>query len=370
MSEENTYTYEFLSAMSDSILSEVQLASESKDSSLRYLKNPILANKKLTDYTAPEFLVVGGSILQYGPITEGSNYDDFEEVEFQKLTCKQDFLELVSTAISPTADVLCINFSFPSEPLVRDDKLDMKFLQATKGHQLDDLLGENIGEEIEKHLLKTRNQKIDVNLAHDLTCLIANIYGQSDPDFIIGGVVGTGFNFGFIENGEVINLECACFDKFEATAEGKELDSSSIAPGESMLEKHISGNYLYQHYNIWAKEVGYPKLESTKDLYEIISFGSDQEVQKAKRLFEQSAAFTACNIKAIIDYKLQGKEREELQEFSLVMEGSIYKRNKYFRSYLSSYLEMLNEDDYFSVRFITKNKSQIKGAIATVFESK
>lgn len=273
--------------------------------------------KKFSDYMV---LVIGGSVYQIK--------DRAKLVKTGKVpvfVSKDVFLKFLEEIIDKKTDFLILNLAWPFSSFLRENYPDGKLITGTKEHEFVGLVGKKVGEEIEKYLWKIRKQKIKIAVLNDVVSLVAN------KKNCIGGVVGTGLNFGFwINDNSIVNLETGSFGDFEMSETGKKVDELSVNPGKYKIEKEIAGAYLYKHFNLLSKT----KINSTKELSEIAEKGNAIDKKIARDLLERSASLVSVLIKAIMEY-LQKEQIDILIEGSLFWKGYLYKENVY------RYLEML-----------------------------
>jgi hexokinase len=176
---------------------------------------------------------------------------------------------------------------------------------------------------------------------------------------LVGGIVGTGMNFGFFLNEhEAVNLESAGFDKFPQTKEGKWIDKHSHQPGIAMFEKETAGKYLYQHFNLMKKELGikYKDLESTFEMNELLKKNVPKATPLVKKLFERSAKLVATQIAGTLMYK----ERD----MTFVMEGSLFYKAKNYKALVKQTVQDITKK--YSPTFVRVEDSGVIGAAKLV----
>jgi hexokinase len=266
-------------------------------------------------------LILGGSVYA---ITDFQN-KIIKNGKVPLLANKDIFYRFLEEIVDKKINFLRLNFAWPILSFLRNGYPDGKLITGTKEHDFDNLTGKIIGKGIEKYLWKKRKQKIKIVVLNDVVSLVLN------KKSCLGGVIGTGMNFGFwINDNSIVNLEAGNFGNFEMSETGKQIDKSSINPGKYKIEKEVGGAYLYKHFNLLSEN----KINSTKELNEIAKNGNKKDKKIAEYLLERSASLVATLIAAIIEYSRKEKV-EILIEGSLFWQGYLYEENIY------KYLEIL-----------------------------
>lgn len=192
-------------------------------------------------------------------------------------------------------------------------------------------------------------------MANDTVCLILAGLQAGTWENIVGGVVGTGLNFGFfLDKNTVVNLEAGNFNKFPQSESGKYIDEHSLNKGVNTFEKEVAGGYLYQHFNYYVKKnaLAAPQLHSSKDLSTI---GISDEIKTLyEALWHHSASLLACEIAGIYQFKQQ-------KELIFVMDGSLFWKGYNYMELVKDYLSQL-EVAYNAISFQKIEKSSILGA--------
>ncbi|MDP3940895.1 MAG: hypothetical protein Q8Q49_01155, partial [bacterium] len=148
--------------------------------------------------------------------------------------------------------------------------------------------------------------------------------------------------------------EAGNFDKFEQSDTGILIDQESVRPGMALLEKEISGAYLYKHFNAILKlnHIDFPELTATKELDAILEDTSSDIYPIASMLLERAAGFTSAAIAAITLFKRA--------DTIFVMEGSLFWSARYFRQNVKKMLLLLVPE--YTITFIKIDDSPIFGA--------
>ena len=268
---------------------------------------------------------------------------------------KEDLLSFIAYHLEERIEKVALNFAFPMEPVFHNNKLEGIFLSGTKEHTFTGLIGENICEEIEKYVYSKLQRRISVSCANDTVCLLLSglTLNRKTPE-LAAGIVGTGLNFGiFLDAQTPINMEAANFNKFTQTYSGKIIDEKSVKPGAYIFEKEIAGAYLYQHYNIQAKDNGLEgNLRNTKDLSYLASERKETpEVLLAREVLKTSAEFASCALAGIANYFKK--------DVTFAMVGSIFWNGYNYKDTVKSRLRDLTQ---YKVKFTNIEDSDILGA--------
>jgi hexokinase len=242
------------------------------------------------------------------------------EATLPALETKNQLFEILLQEIDSRVTVVSINFAFPLDAHIRDNRLDGKLIKGTKSHILHGLVGRNFGQELERYIFEKTKRTISVTVANDALCLLLSAIHRNTNDNLMGGIVGTGTNYAIFHKGNVYNLESGNFDKFTMTATGNMIDKNSNNPGQQHFEKEVAGGYLYQHYNTFVEMQNLPikTLRSTLQLSYLAESSNPSLEQKiSRRLLERSARLTGAKLAALLDFKSQPFT-------SIIMEGSLF----------------------------------------------
>ncbi len=340
---------------------ELKNANTQNPSSLAFIKHTISTNPIVQPHEVFQVIVIGGSIYQKALLEKKGkklhliHQDQGEQPSFKT---KESLMTFLEDHVDPTIQSLAINFAYPMEPISRNDLLDGKLKSGSKENTFKGLVGQNVGEEIEKHFAK-KGQKIRVSIANDTICLLLSGLTQYSWNQLAAGIVGTGLNFA-IFNDEItpINLESANFDKFEQTEEGRVIDQKSSSPGTALCEKEVSGAYLYQHFNLIAEKKGWPtRLNSTQELDILAQHGHNEECSVAKELLNRSARLTAIQVAGILEYCKR--------DLFFIMQGSLFWRGFQYKEtveklveklcpeYKATYINIFHSDLYGAAKLIS-----------------
>ncbi|PSO43932.1 MAG: hypothetical protein BRC23_02505 [Parcubacteria group bacterium SW_4_49_11] len=324
------------------------------------IPNPLPPQTLVEDGEAFQIMVVGGTTFQSARarFTNGELViDETRECELPLLETRQTFLSLIETYIEGDISVLALNYSFPIQAFVRDNRLDGTALRSVKHHQLEGLLGQPVGQEIEDYLNPTREYPLSVTCAHDTTSLLLAGRQHTHKEHPVGGVIGTGMNFAFLEDERVINLESGNFSDFPQTETGKRVDAESDTSGEQQFEKEVAGAFLPWHYNIFVKEHSSLDGEPISDAAQLseLAENGDQFFQDiARRLMRRSARLAACQMAALFHFR--GREHT-----TFIMEGSLFWEGWKYRQTITRTLKLLDVPSS-AIRFVYVPNSSLLGA--------
>lgn len=321
--------------ISQNWLTELQLAAQGQLTSLLFAKHRLPAKNCSSGKNV--VAVVGGSYLVVAQVTRGASgikIFDYQRQVLPKLTCKEVLCSVLANHIPADTDHLVVNLAYAINPQIRDQRLDGVLIASGKEHLLADLVGQLIGLELENYLQPRLGHQISVTVVNDLICVLLAGLMSFPAETLAGGVVGTGFNFGFfLDQDTLVNLESANFDKFPPSVTGRIVCQNSVEPKRGWYEKEVSGAYLYQHYNLIADTLGVARIESTEALSKI----AQQDCPTsgiAQNLFEHSAALTAAQIAGLYWFK-----QERVMHF--VVEGSLFWHGWNYPNLVYKYLNQL-----------------------------
>lgn len=315
--------------------------SQTEKTSLPFIVHELSKAPLAKDGEVFQVIKIGGSILQKSNVYSENGavvIKTLEEEHLPVMTTKDVFLSVIEKHMSPRTTVLAINFAYPLKPIFADGKLDGILVMGTKEHAFHGLVGQAVGETIEKYIQSKYNRKIRVSIANDTICLTLAGLTKYPANHIAGGIVGTGMNFAvFLDDTHLVNLEAANFDKFPQSEEGKQIDAQSLKPGGALFEKEVSGGYLYHHLNLLLtkKQIKHPAVENTEQL-DRLARGDIQHVSElARELFEHSAALIACQVAGIANFKRC--------DMTFVMEGSLFWVGWHYKTMVEKYVGELTK---------------------------
>lgn len=267
---------------------------------------------------------------------------------------KNDFLFFVETILPERVSVVALNFAYPLIPVATNGKLEGVLVSGTKENAFAGLIGKNVCQEIETHILCKTGRRIRVTAANDTICLLLSGMVSYRPNELAGGVVGTGLNFAFFEDEHtVVNLESANFNAFAQSSEGKIIDTKSSQKGKALFEKEVAGAYLFTHFNLLVakQNLHYPPIRSTEELDILSRKRKPGLSQLAKSILRYSAQLAACQIAGIAKFKKSN--------MVFVMEGSLFWKGHKYREIVEQTVQQLTRRN---VHFTTVQHSGIVGA--------
>ncbi len=349
------YSLSQLKNISKNFCTEIEKAKNGSESSLSFIENNISKNKFNTDTHKFQVMVIGGSKFETAIVEKIDRKIKFVNYKVKNLPLmknKNVFLTFIKNNLYKNIDLLSVNFAYALKPLLRNGILDGILISVSKEHEFKGLINKKIGEEIEKYFEK----EIKVTVANDLVCLVLSTKGDFKEDEVVGGVVGTGINFGgFSDRNHVVNLESGNFNKFKQTKSGKQIDKESIKPTEHIFEKEVSGAYLYKHFNIICNKV---ELKSTKELSGLAEQKGESEISKiAQKLIKRSASLIASKIAGVSMFKKN-------KDLVVIIEGSLFWNGWNYKNMVMKYSNRILGKN--SIKFIKIENSNLKGAAKLV----
>ncbi len=339
-------------------LQELRDANAGKPTSLRFIKQNFPLLKPIKPLETFQVLVIGGTILKKALIKKDGHLTeiiDYHEKEHPLLLTKDQFFNYLHDNLYDSVNIAAINFAYPINPILRNGKMDGILLSGGKGNLLNGLEGVMVGKNLEDHLLNKYQRKMRVFVVNDVICLLASLPQDQPKEKIIGAIMGTGTNLSFYEKDYAVNIQSGGFDKFSPSNECIEIDKDSPRPGKSLFEKETAGAYLYKQFNylVVKNKINYSLINSTKELYESVLNDKNTEVKTlAHMLFEKSAAYFASQTAGLAFFKNE--------PINVIMEGSLYWENPFYRELFSDYLKILSPK--FEIKILKVDNSSIIGA--------
>lgn len=356
-----TYSEADLNKIRTNFVQELRKAAKGTKNSIAFAKNPLPSKTYIRNGDFYQAMVIGGSTMKHATFKKTAKGTKLlggtRKHDVPKLKNGKTLFEFFKKHLAPDITYVGLNFAYPMSPILRNNSLDGELMTGTKEHKFQGLVGKNIGEQIEKYILKSEGRKIHVNVANDTVCLVLSGVGKDTPQHIVGGIVGTGTNFGFFHDKRtIVNLESGNFNKFPQSDAGKAIDKKSSNPGWHIYEKELAGEYLYKHYNYLLKKYKCTSkpISGTYQLDAIAESSRKVESKIAAALLERSAALIATQIAAIYDFKKKKK-------LTFVMEGSIFWKGWHYRSNVRKYLRRFGLTSS-HIRFVEVRESSLMGA--------
>lgn len=353
---------EELKDISRNFTQELRNAQNGKKTSLAFIIHELSPSPIVEHGETFESLVIGGTTVRSALV---ENNPDVLTILTKDAGTKlainngESLLAFISSSLPDDVNVLALNFAQALKPTFKEEKLDGILLTVAKEGIFGDLIGKQIGKEIEDYVLAKRNKKIKVAVANDTVCLLTSGLTRFPGEKLAGGIVGTGLNFAFfLEKNKLVNLESGSFDKFPQTETGKIVDQESSQPGSDIFEKETAGAYLYRHFNLILKENGinYPNITSTEELDKISRSNIPNVSEVAQNLIKRSAELVACQIAGIVNLKKINT--------TFVMEGSLFWKGNNYKETVAKTVKIL--EPKYKVDFVEIENSAILGAAKLV----
>lgn len=345
-----------LQQISQNVLKELQNANSGQKTSFAFLRN-FVPTPFVADDEVFQVLVVGGSICRNVLMKRNGkeltilSHSEKEQPIFHT---KEDFLSFLSLEIDKTITHIALNFAFPLQPTVRDEKLDGILLYGTKEHTFEGLQGNHVGKMIEDYIKEVDHRVINVCVANDTICLLLSGLTQTTWEKLACTIVGTGYNAAFfLSEHEAVNLEGGGFDKLPKDPIEEEIDKNSVQPGMQILEKQVSGAYLYRYLNLLLKEknIPYPEVTSTKVMDDLARERNDVGMY-AQQVLQKSAQLVACQIAGIAAYRKT--------DIVCIVEGSLFWKGYNYKETVEKTLKELSPQH--TVTFVHIENSSVMGA--------
>ena len=321
-------TYKTITA---NFVQELEDAKRGKKTCFPFIRHHLSIKPKVKKGEVFQVLRIGGSIYQNALVKRIDGKIAIVKSVQKPLPVfktKEVFLSFIDKTIDRDVEHLALNFAYPLDPVSRDGYLDGKLVFGTKEHTFTGLVGNLVGETIERHVKDKLKKTVHVALANDTVCLVLSGLTQFRWQGLVGGIIGTGLNFAiFLDEGTIVNLEAANFDKFPQSDEGKLIDKASTRPGTALIEKEISGGYLYQHFNIRLQKEGlnFPAIKSTKEMDDVAFRDIPLVSLLAREVSDHSSSLVSCEIAGIAEFLK--RDCVFVIEGSLFWKGWRYKEN-------------------------------------------
>lgn len=347
-----------LKAISFEFYNELNNSFLSKKSSLPFIRHRLAARSIVLNDEVFQVIVIGGSIYQkalmkkrMGQI-EILSYDKGTQPVFDS---EKTLMQFLSANIDKNVSKLALNFAYPLSPMLRNGLMDGQLMNGSKENTFTGLVGKVVGNSIEEYFEHLHNRKLTVTLANDTICLLLSGLMKYSWDQLAAGIVGTGLNFAiFLDKNSVVNLESAEFDKFKQSDEGIVIDKNSLAPGSALIEKEVSGAYLYHHFNLKAQKLGLniDKISSTKEIDNLIGSTDPKISNLALEILEYSASLVAAQIAGILDFCKR--------DLVFIMQGSLYWKGHRYKETIDNFVKKLSPN--YQATYIDLNQSDLFGA--------
>lgn len=350
---------ETLQQIQTNFTDELVASQKGSKTSFAFIKNQIPHTSLVQRDEIFQVIVIGGSVFKSALVKKDHDNSFIllkrTEKEQPSFTSEESFLTFILSELDESVSKIALNFAYPIEPVFREKYLDGRLMYGSKENTFEGMQGKLIGESIEKAVRSKKGRDIIVSVANDTVCLVLSGLTEFSAQTIAGGIVGTGMNFAImLPDKSVVNLEAAGFDKFQQTESGQLIDSESVSPGVAVLEKEISGAYLYKHFNYYAKRQGLdtPDVSSTFQLDELSQSTNPQIAKLANDILMRSASLVACVIGGITLF--------QKCDTVFIMEGSLFWMANRYKEHVKETLFTLVPN--YSITFGKVEDSPIFGA--------
>ncbi len=233
-------------------------------------------------------------------------------------------------------------FSYPASSTTTGDAT---LLRWTKGIDIPDMIGKNVGEELMAYLnkqdcIKEKTTFKSIKVLNDtVACLFAGL-SHTGYDTHIGLIVGTGTNMApFMRASKIdkldaafrtdqlipVNLESGNFHPPHLTVFDDELDASSNNAGQQRFEKAVSGFYLDKILRqIFTHEEFDPQFDSER-MVGMINYPDlfkSRYVRVARRIYLRSAQLVAASLAGVVLAMLL--QDNSIKKISVAAEGALF----------------------------------------------
>jgi hexokinase len=335
--------------ISHEFLSELLRRQKGEKTSLSFIPNAFQKSPGISRY---QVMVFGGTVFEKAIVEKHATYNlsDFHKSQLPLLSTKEIFLEFFLSHVDPSVDTVAVSFAYPLLPIFEKGRLDGILIKNTKDHTFTGLVGEKVGQELETYIERKLRRKVMVTLANDTVCLVLSGQSVAPSMQVVGGIVGTGVNFGFfIDDTTIINCESGNFNAFSLSEAARYVDAHSVNPGQQLFEKEVAGGYLYKLFSYYTDT----SLDSSNDVSLVAAVeGKTQKI--AQMLLKRSASLIAAQMAGIYTFKKQSR-------LYFVMEGTLFWEGYRYIEWVEMFLRRLGIDKN-QIQFIKIEKSSLKGA--------
>ena len=331
------FSLDQLLLVKQNFLAELQASKQGQSTSLAYVQNPFPQNLPLKLGQTFQVMVIGGRIFKTALARRsesGISLEQLTQDTLPTLDTKEIFFNFFTAHLNERVDHVALNFAYPLQPVANGSYLDGTLFKGTKEHAFAGLIGQLVGRELIEAVQATLGRTIHLSLANDTVCLVLSGTDRHATERLVGGVVGTGINFGFFaDQNTIINLESANFNRASQTPTGKLIDQESLTPGNALFEKEVSGAYLYKHYNLTVGTQG-EHIADSDSLSQLATDTNHPFHDLAQYLLNRSASLVACQVAGIYEFKRQ-------PHLTFVMEGSLFWNGWHYHQTVEDYVVKL-----------------------------
>ena len=318
-----------LDNIKNSFLKELQDSATGQKTSLPFIKHTLSPHSIVQNNETFQTIAIGGSFYQKALMKKENDSIkilDYSQSEQPPFLTESALLTFMEHHIDPKVTTVALNFAYPLEPLTHNDIVDGILKSGSKENTFTGLTGKQVGKTIEDYFKTKHNRLITVATANDTICLLLSGLLRYKWNRLSAGIVGTGLNFAiFLEDKTAVNLESANFNKFTQSAAGKEIDSFSVAPGDALYEKEVSGAYLFKHFNFIKnkKNLGLTQITTTKELETYLHNENIDIVKTSRKVLDHSAGLVAAQIAGIMEFCKR--------DLVFIMQGSLYWKSEGYK---------------------------------------
>jgi hypothetical protein len=292
---------------------ELRKASKNEISELSFDSNKIDNFTQIKTQKPFQILYIGGSHIELAIVQKKPNGQtvilETQNFDLQKINSSEEFYDIICAKISPNIDYLLVNIAAHLKLVSDQKKVDSILVKNHRIHNLEGLIGKQIGGELETQIQQKTGRQIQVSTLNNLVSL-GMLARENKNNFAttIAGVVATGINFGFFEGqSNFINLEAG---KWKI--------------GENQISDIASTKGIIRSYNLQAEKLNLTKIDSLSDINKILKKQDNSlEFEILNKLITQSAKLVATQIAGIYFYKKELLSKSSLQ-LKFLLEGSLF----------------------------------------------
>ncbi len=340
-----------LLVIKQNIFSELQQAAAGVTNSLTFARHELKGNS--IQNGSVQLLVIGGTNSQSAIASIQNNMITLSRIKQVKqpvFDSDTTLFNFIFDIIDTSQNLLAINFAYPLQP-VNSENLDGILLKPTKEHVFSNLIGKQVGKSLNQYIFSKHKSNPTIRLANDTICLVLSAAYAFPDQNVFAGVIGTGFNFGIKHHNSFVNLELGNFNNFKSTDSGQFIDSTSKNPSHQLFEKEISGAYLHEHFNYYAKQIDIATVESAIDVSSL-SKNKNKAGKLALGIINRSAALAAAAIAAIAEFT-------DSINNTVIIEGSLFWECNEYHNLCRQHLSELCKK---TIRISKTKKSSLYGA--------
>lgn len=351
-----------LTSISHSFSQTLTLASQGEKTSLPFIRHTLSTQKIVPDGQVFQTLVIGGSFYQKALMKQENGRIQIIKHSHGPQPAflhKDTLMSFIANHIDKNIKVLALNFAYPLEPVVRNGMVDGRLQSGSKENTFEGLLGNVVGESVEHYFQDNHQREIKVSSANDTICLLLSGLVDHRWDELAAGIVGTGLNFAlFLDYNTVVNLESAEFTGFKQSEAGKAVDAASASPGRALIEKEVSGAYLYKYFNYMVEQKGISckPIASTKELDDLTKSADAKTAAMAQSVIEHSASLVAAQIAGILQF--------QKRDLTFIMQGSLFWKGRNYQELVTKQVQQLAPE--YAATFKQVENSDLLGAAKLV----